>query len=256
MRVFLCTTFAGNPEGRNIDMAGVAMILYNVVVPQIAEVLIGDGSNAKSALAVLRSNVLGKHHAFVSSEVLQRPDEFRKQGKHFASCRALTLQENHAGEPWIEDLVKRFIGGEFIACRALFGKVTELYFWRMALKVLEWNRTFPSIRGDWRNIMSLRSFWRRLIVIEMASVFTGDHSQINIAGRVFGEKDLSEFLESPLARLIYFRTYLIPFIQRHSAEDCRAMLKNPSQRITDATLRVVVQMANGGLELPEEWHFP
>ena len=79
--------------------------------------------------------------------------------------RVATLQENNAGVPWIEDVVKRFLSGEYIACRALFGKSTELFSWARCVKYLEWNRTYPSIRGDWRNMQSLRAWWRRLVAV-------------------------------------------------------------------------------------------
>jgi hypothetical protein len=41
---------------------------------------------------------------------------------------------------------------------------------------------------------------------------------VNIEGRVFPEKELTSFLESPEARLIHWRDHLIPFIQRHTPE--------------------------------------
>ena len=253
MRLFLCTSFAGNPEGRRMDMAAEALVWYDVPSPQIGLIMTGDGGNAKSAKAALRANVLGEHHHFVSSDVLQVPEEFRKQGKHFARARAATVQENQGGVPWIEDVVKRWLSGEYVACRALFGKSTDLFSWLRCVKYFEWNRTYPSIRGDWRNMHSLRSFWRRLAVIELGAVFTSDPSKVNVDGKVFHEKDLTAFLESPEARLVYIRSYLIPFMQKYNAEKCRQILKNPSAEVVEATQRVAAQMANGGLELPKEW---
>ena len=253
MRLFLCTSFAGNPEGRRMDMAAEALVWYDEPSPQVGLIMTGDGGNAKSAKAILRANVMGTLHHFVSSDVLQVPEEFRKQGKHFARARVATVQENQAGVPWIEDVAKRFLSGEFVACRALFGKSTEMFSWSRCMKYFEWNRTYPSVRGDWRNIQSLRSFWRRLAVIELGAVFTSDGDKVSINGRVFPEKEMSAFLESPEARLIYVRSYLVPFIQKYSADQCRQMLKSPSQEVVLATQRVVAQMANGGLELPAAW---
>ena len=100
---------------------------------------------------------------------------------------------------------------------------------------------------------SLRSFWRRFAVIELGAVFTSDPSKVNVDGRVFHEKDFTAFLESPEARLVYIRSYLIPFMQKYNAEECRKILKNPSAEVLEATQRIVAQMANGGLELPKEW---
>ena len=44
--------------------------------------------------------------------------------------------------------------------------------------------------------------------------------------------------------------------RKYSAEECRDMLKNPSESVVNATKRIVAQMANGGLELPKEWQSP
>ena len=213
MRLFLCTSFAGNAEGRKMDLAQESLVWYDEVMPQLSIIFTGDGGNSKSAKAIIRANVLAAHHKFVSSEVLQVPDEFRKQMCHNARARYATVQENQAGVPWLEDAVKRWISGEFNACRPLFGKTTEMFSWRKCAKAFEWNRTYPSIKGDWRNMQSLRAFWRRLAAIELGAVFSSDPNMVTIAGRVFPEKDLTAFLESPVARLIYTKSYLIPFIQ-------------------------------------------
>eukprot|EP00972_Heterocapsa_arctica_P023043 3389906-Heterocapsa_arctica.AAC.1 len=63
---------------------------------------------------------------------------------------------------------------------------------------------------------------------------------------------LTSFLTSPEARLAYVQNFLLPFIRRFSANDCRLMLTNPSQKIKDATLNMVQQMANGGLRQVEQ----
>ena len=94
-----------------MDMAAEALILYDQPSPQVALIMTGDGGNAKSAKAVLRANVFGSQHSYLSSEVLQVPEEFRKQGKHFARARVATLQDSQAGVPWVEDVVNMFLSG-------------------------------------------------------------------------------------------------------------------------------------------------
>ena len=54
---------------------------------------------------------------------------------------------------------------------------------------------------------------------EPAAIFSSDKSEMNIGNRVPDEKDLTKFLESPEARLIYVRSHFIPHIQKHSAEE-------------------------------------
>eukprot|EP00972_Heterocapsa_arctica_P096410 14222624-Heterocapsa_arctica.AAC.1 len=46
------------------------------------------------------------------------------------------------------------------------------------------------------------------------------------------------------------RDFMLPFMQKYSADDCRRMLMNPSDQINTATLSFVQQMANGGVRPP------
>ena len=93
-------------------------------------------------------------------------------------------------------------------------------------------------------------------MIELGSVLSSDPNKLSVTGRFFEEKDLTSFLESPDACLMYVRNYLIPFIEQYTAEECRQMINNPSQDIVNATKRVVAQIANGDLDLLDEWQSP
>ena len=61
------------------------------------------------------------------------------------------------------------------------------------------------------------------------------------------------FLEGDQTRLAYIKHFLIPFIQEHTADQCRQILLNPPQELVDDTRRAVARMANGGLEVPGEY---
>jgi len=252
MRLFLATTFAGNAAGRQLDVAMEALCWYDEVVPQVQLLFTGRGGNAKSANTILRGNVFGETAMVMSPEVFQVPEEFRKQGCHFAFAQVVTHQECNPGVPLVEDVWKKFVSGESLACRPLFGKTTEYFDWKKTGKYLEWNLPFPSIKGNYRDIQSLRSFWRRLIVIRLLATFTSDPNQVDVDRNMFLEdSEMSQFLAGPLARLVYVSHVLMPFIRSHTPEQCKSILKNPPPDIVAETKRVVAQMANGGIELPD-----
>jgi hypothetical protein len=253
MRVFLATSFAGNEAGRVLDIAMEALCWYDELVPQVQLPFTGHGGNAKSAKTILRGNVFGEAAMVMSPEVFQVPEEFRKQGCHFAFAKVVTHQECNPGVPLVEDVWKKFVSGEALACRPLFGKTTEYFSWKKTGKYLEWNLAFPSIKGEYRDMASLRAFWRRLVVIRLHSTFSGDTSLVDPEKKVFLEDStMTEFLAGPYARLSYITRFLFPFIRTHTPTACRDILKNPPAEIVAETKRVVAQMANGGVELPSE----
>ena len=214
----------------------------------------GDGANAKSARALLRHNVFDGHWAPISSEAFQEETEFRKQGKEFAFARCVTIQECDPGKPLVEEVFQKFVSGEFLSCRPLFGKATTYYRWSHACKYWESNATLPSIKGDADNMNSLRAFTRRIRVVEVKSTFTSTQSDFNEAGRVFREDaDLTGFLESPEAKLAYLKRFLIPFIEEHSLQQTKDILLCPPNRVVENTQRLVAQMANGGLSAPDAY---
>ena len=49
-------------------------------------------------------------------------EEFRKQGGQFAHARAITLQECAGGVHLLEDMFKKFVSGEELACRPNYGE--------------------------------------------------------------------------------------------------------------------------------------
>jgi hypothetical protein len=167
---------------------------------------------------------------------------------------AVLDQECQAGVALIDDVWKKWVSGERLACRPLFGKVTECYRWAVCAKYWECNKTYPSIKGSPKRLDQLKSFVRRLVVLELQASFTGDETKLDCSNRVFPEDPtLSPFLESPEAKLAYIQVFLIPFMQKYSPADCRRALMNPPDDIRDATRRVIAQMANGGIHPPAEF---
>ena len=249
LRGYLTTTFAGNDAGRFLDAAMEALCYFGIPLPQKMIMLIGNGGDGKSARTILRSNVMGDMHAVISPEVFQKSDEMRIQGCHFAYARALTCQECQAGLALIEDVWKKVVSGEWLSVRPLYGRQTENVKFDCAGKWWECNRTLPSIKGDWRDMKKLKSFSRRLIVVEVESSFTAGTP--DPSKRVFKEDaTLTTFLQSASCRLAYYQHFLLPFIQRYTAEECRQALSSPPQQILDATRKAVALMANGGIEAP------
>ena len=64
-----------------------------------------------------RHNLLSGRHYYVSSSVLEIDEEFRKQGCAFANAQAITFQECSNSVRIKEDIFKRLVSGEKMACR-------------------------------------------------------------------------------------------------------------------------------------------
>lgn len=213
----------------------------------------GNGGDGKSARTILRDNVFAGHHKIVGPDVFQKPDEFRIQGCHFANAKCITTQECLAGSPMMEDVWKNFVSGGKLAVRPLYGKSTEWVRWSKCGKFWENNRTFPSIKGDYRKMDKLKSFTRRLIALELSSSFTTNPECVDVGRKVFeDDPGLTDFLAGDGARLAYIKRFLIPFIKKFSPQQCIAAMLDPPERVKQTTRRVVGQMANGGLECPAE----
>eukprot|EP00959_Pyramimonas_sp_CCMP1952_P133832 2798744-Pyramimonas_sp.AAC.1 len=104
----------------------------------------------------------------MSALAFQKPEEFRKQGCHFAHARLTTVQECSPGTPLEEDVWKCFVTGGFLACRPLFGKTTAYFHWLKCGKFWECNQIFWEIQGNPHNVQSQKSFWRRLRALQLA----------------------------------------------------------------------------------------
>ena len=232
LRPRLCTSYAVNDAGREIDQCLEALAWMDQIAPPIEVEYTGNGGNAKSARTVLRNNVFSGHHKIIPPEVFQKPDEFRIQGTHFAFAKAATVQERQPGLPLLEDLWKRYISGERLACRFLFGKSTTLYQWLRCIKFREFNKGSPSIKGDPARLDLLRAFIRRVVVIELTATFSSDPDKVSIEDGVFEECS-------------YIQDVIIPTIQGYTAEMCR-----PPESVKENGRRFVAQMANGGIDPP------
>ena len=249
LRKFLATYYAGNEECQEMDMSMEALSTEGKATPPCFLVTTGDGEDGKSLRTLLRSNYFGNAHVIISPKCFQVDDELRKQGKHFAHARAATVPECNPGDPLIEDEMKSFAGNGQVACRPLFGKLTEYFCWIYCGKWWELNKAFPSIRVSSKDRRALRSFIRRFRVRTVSSSYTNDESKLDAEGKVFlDDPDLPEFLVGESARYIYAKMLLLPFLMRTTARACFDKIKNPSEAVMEATLQFVLQMANGGMQ--------
>ncbi len=81
------------------------------------------------------------------------------------------------------------------------------------------------LQGNPDDLDSLRSWTSRIIVINLGSKFTPDFDKVKPAESIFGEDpDLKRCLGSPEARMAYTHSFLIPFLQTFSADDCISKL--------------------------------
>ena len=171
LALLLTTSYAAADHGREMDTAHEALSWMDQPTPPVIVMLTGVGGNSKSARTILRNNVFAGHHRLQPFGVLQVNQEFRKQGGGFAFVRYLTIQECNPGVPLLEQEFNKFVSGEFIACRPLFGQETEYYRWINCAKYWELNMEYPSITGDWSKMWELRSMTRRMRVVKLSAVF-------------------------------------------------------------------------------------
>ena len=252
--LFVSTRMARTAHVLPMHSALDALVFMNQIIPPVQLLEYADGGNSKSAATMLRDNVWQGHHSIISPKCFQENDEFRKQGGQFAWARSMTVQECSPGSPLIEATWKQWVSGERLMCRPLFGETTEYFRWNRCAKYWETNWGFPSILGDPFNMSSLRHFTRRLRTARLHAVFTSDPAKVDVENAVFPENsELAHFLESPFARQGYIETYIVPWVLEHTVADTKAMLMNPPPEVVEDTRRVIATMANGGLELPEDF---
>eukprot|EP00971_Amphidinium_carterae_P325935 6456496-Amphidinium_carterae.1 len=109
------------------------------------------------------------------------------------------------------------------------------------------NLITPTIKGNHKDLESLKSWTRRLIVLELGSSYTSKDEDVDLEKRVFKEDPtLGTFLSSGDARLIYMKRVMIPFMRTHTAEECAGFLCSPGKEVVDATANYVRKMAAGG----------
>ena len=102
----------------------------------------------------------------------------------------------------------------------------------------------PKILGDDKDMRSLRSWVRRILVVNLDSSYTTHLSEANVSNKVFLEEtELKKFLGSPSARLVYTRKILMPFLRKHSREELLEHLCSPPERIQKDTEDFVKEMA-------------
>jgi hypothetical protein len=248
MRLFLATTFAGNSDGLLLDMCMEALSVGSGPLPQKMIVMQGPGGDGKSLRSILRHNVFAGMHKFMTPNVFEQDDEFRKQGGQFAHSLCVTFQECNGGVCLLEEIFKKFVSGEELACRPNYGTTTQYYMWDECAKFWEMNLITPAIKGSPDDLKKLRSWLRRIIVVVYKSTYSGAASELDVDGRIFREdSSLKMFLASPEARCVYFKYHLLPFIEQHSQADCVNALSVPPAGVKADTDRFVQQMANGGL---------
>ena len=135
----------------------------------------------------------------------------RSERQDFAAAKIITVQGCAPGEPLVEEVFKKWVGGERLMCRPLFGTTTECYRWNHAARFWEYNWGFPSIAGSPDDMQKLCAFQRRLRVVKLHASFTSNPKQVDIEKGVFREgTQLTEFLESPHALKAYIDLYLLP----------------------------------------------
>lgn len=245
-RAFTCT-FAGNEQGRHADSCSDALSWHGCLYPHVILVYSGSGGDGKSLRTILRANVMGSSHGFLSSSCFTIPEEFRKQGGQVAHKKAVTLQECSGGTLLLEPEVKGWSAGDRKPCRPNYGKRTEYYRWDRTAKYWEMNLIVPAIHGNPAEVDLLESWWRRFLVVDFASKYVADVPSVDIDNKVFlSDPSLREFFESGLAKFIFVHEFLFPFMKRYNQAHCYSYLDKPPPELLERAKQFTQKMANGG----------
>ena len=253
LRRVLCTGYAGQPYERNAVTAMECLALAGRPMPQLCVVMRGRGRNTKSGLSKLRAAVMGSGHKFVPASVLHVPEEMRKQLLHFSQARCITIKECK-GRVWLEeDVTKNLFGRDELDARLLFGRETKMFALDTCAIFWEMNMVPPRIMGDPTNVDSLESWWRRFLICDFESSFTSSAEKVAPEDRIFqNDYTLAPFLKSGSAALTYLRYFVLPFMERHTEEDCVRILEEPPESVLQKSKDFVVWMASDQLPTREE----
>ena len=253
LRRVICTGYAGQDYERKAIWAMESLALAGRGMPQICIVLRGRGRNTKSSMSKIRASVLGSGHKFVPSSVLHVPEEMRKQLLHFSQARCITIKECKGRVRLEEDVTKNLFGRDELDARLLFGRETKMFALEHCAMFWEMNMVPPRISGDPTDVAGLESWWRRCLICDMNSSFTSNMANVAPEDRVFAtDPTLPRFLKSGTAALVYLRYFLLPFMKRHSEDDCLHIIEDPPESVLQKSKDFVVDMASD--VLPDNGH--
>lgn len=123
IRKFLNKCFAKNEEGLKLILASLVLALRNAEQPDKLILLLGSGGDGKSLLVNrLLANVFGTAFAQCPASVLQKDEEFRKQGGNWVTAKLLAFDEANPKMGLQEDLVKVLAEGGPLELRRNLGR--------------------------------------------------------------------------------------------------------------------------------------
>ena len=144
---------------------------------------VGDGSNGKSLLLQIISEVLGDYSASTTPELLL--DE-KTQSQNFSALarlkgkRCVITSETKLGDKLNEKMVKTMTGGnDKLTARFLYANEFEFY---PKMKILMATNYDPVIRGIDNGI------WRRIVKIKFDRIFNEDEQDVDLIDKLRLEK--------------------------------------------------------------------
>lgn len=144
---------------------------------------VGDGSNGKSLLLQIISEVLGDYAASTTPELLL--DE-KTQAQNFSALarlkgkRTVITSETKLGDKLNEKMVKTMTGGnDKLTARFLYANEFEFY---PKMKIFMATNYDPVIRGVDNGI------WRRIVKIKFDRIFTEDEQDVDLIDKLRLEK--------------------------------------------------------------------
>ena len=202
-------------------------------------ILYGEGGEGKSLFnCSLARAIWGSGFGYASGSILQRELEFQRQGHLLTGKAWVALDEIQRGTGLVEEAYKLFCEGGRLMLRRNHEAETHYASWECAAKTWCGNtRDIPYVPGAFDV-----NFARRTLCVRMESCFAFEPAKIDVARRVFPAKSgLRPFLSSPEAGMLYWRHFLIPFLQRTTKQACLNMLEKPHRGIRSGQNLVTAQ---------------
>ena len=128
----LLSAFAGS-DGLKVLLDQCALVAARARQPDILHMVVGPGQDGKTLIFVdhMRA-VFGSGFGCAPCTMLQTEREFQQQGANFIQCCYMVFDECRREQGLVEDLVKVFVGGGWLALRRNHEAETKYGHWSYA----------------------------------------------------------------------------------------------------------------------------
>jgi hypothetical protein len=147
-------------------------------------------------------SIWGSGHGSCPSSMLQKEDEYRKQGHNFTDCQWLNFDESKPSSGMEEEIVKVLLSGGWLALRRSHEAETSHHAWPTA------GKSWPMNTGDIPWVASAEdACWRRRMrAYRTFCEFVSDPSKVDPSSHVFlSDPSLKAVLQDGPAACVWWR---------------------------------------------------